>query len=60
MEYVDGVNLQAAVSRHGAFTSAETATVGVEVARGLAAAAARDSSIATSSRPTSSSIAMDG
>ncbi len=40
MEYVDGVNLQAAVSRHGAFTSAETATVGVEVARGLAAAAA--------------------
>ena len=40
MEYVDGVNLQAAVSRHGAFAAAETATVGVEVARGLAAAAA--------------------
>jgi serine/threonine-protein kinase len=40
MEYVDGVNLQAAVARHGAFTAAETATVGVEVARGLAAAAA--------------------
>ena len=40
MEYVDGVNLQAAVARHGAFTTAETATVGVEVARGLAAAAA--------------------
>jgi serine/threonine-protein kinase len=40
MEYVDGVNLQAAVAAHGAFTTAETATVGVEVARGLAAAAA--------------------
>jgi eukaryotic-like serine/threonine-protein kinase len=40
MEYVDGVNLQAAVARHGALTAAETATVGVEVARGLAAAAA--------------------
>ena len=40
MEYVDGVNLQAAVARHGAFTAAEAATVGVEVARGLAAAAA--------------------
>jgi serine/threonine protein kinase len=40
MEYVDGVSLQAAVARHGAFSSAETALVGVEVARGLAAAAA--------------------
>jgi serine/threonine-protein kinase len=40
MEYVDGVNLQAAVARSGAFTGAETATVGVDVARGLAAAAA--------------------
>lgn len=40
MEYVDGVNLQAAVARHGAFSAVETAIVGVEVARGLAAAAA--------------------
>jgi serine/threonine-protein kinase len=40
MEYVDGVSLQAAVARHGALTAAETATVGVEVALGLAAAAA--------------------
>lgn len=40
MEYVDGVNLQAAVARHGAFTGTETASVGVEVAHGLAAAAA--------------------
>jgi len=40
MEYVDGVSLQAAVARHGAFAAAETAAVGVEVAQGLAAAAA--------------------
>lgn len=40
MEYVDGVNLQAAVARHGTFSSGEAAAVGVEVARGLAAAAA--------------------
>lgn len=40
MEYVDGVNLQAAVARHGAFTGPETAGVGCEVALGLAAAAA--------------------
>ena len=40
MEYVDGVNLQAAVARRGPFTAAEAATVGAEVARGLAAAAA--------------------
>jgi serine/threonine-protein kinase len=39
MEYVDGISLQAAVARHGALTAAETATVGGEVALGLAAAA---------------------
>jgi serine/threonine protein kinase len=40
MEYVDGVNLQAAVARQGTFSAGEAAAVGVEVARGLAAAAA--------------------
>jgi eukaryotic-like serine/threonine-protein kinase len=39
MEYVDGVNLQAAVSRQGTFSAGEAAAVGAEVARGLAAAA---------------------
>jgi serine/threonine protein kinase len=39
MEYVDGVSLQAAVARHGVFTPAETAAVGVQVANGLQAAA---------------------
>jgi serine/threonine protein kinase len=38
MEYVDGVSLQAAVARHGAFEPAEAAAVGVQVARGLGAA----------------------
>ncbi|MBY0513279.1 MAG: protein kinase, partial [Gemmataceae bacterium] len=40
MEYVDGISLQAAVARHGPFAPGEAAAVGVEVARGLAAAAA--------------------
>jgi serine/threonine protein kinase len=40
MEYVDGVSLQAAVSRGGAFAPGEVAAVGVEVARGLEKAAA--------------------
>lgn len=40
MEYVDGVSVQAAVARHGAFAPGEAAAVGTEVARGLAAAAA--------------------
>ncbi len=40
MEYVDGLSLQAAVARHGAFTAAEAAMIGIEVALGLAAAAA--------------------
>lgn len=40
MEYVDGVNLQTAVARQGTFSAGETAAVGAEVARGLAAAAA--------------------
>lgn len=40
MEYVDGVNLQTAVARQGTFSAGEAAAVGVEVARGLAAAAA--------------------
>jgi serine/threonine protein kinase len=38
MEYVDGVSLQAAVARHGAFAPAEADAVGVQVARGLGAA----------------------
>ena len=40
MEFVDGISLQAAVARHGAFISSETASVGIEVALGLAAAGA--------------------
>lgn len=40
MEYVDGVSLQAAVARHGAFSAGEAAAVGAQVAAGLAAAAA--------------------
>jgi serine/threonine protein kinase len=40
MEYVEGISLQAAVAKHGAFSPCEAAVVGVEVARGLQAAAA--------------------
>ena len=40
MEFVEGVNLQVAVARRGTFTGGETAAVGVELARGLQAAAA--------------------
>jgi serine/threonine protein kinase len=40
MEFVDGLSLQAAVSRTGTFAAGEAAAVGVEVARGLVAAAA--------------------
>jgi eukaryotic-like serine/threonine-protein kinase len=39
MEYVDGISLQAAVARHGTFTSGEAAAVGVQVAMGLQKAA---------------------
>lgn len=39
MEYVDGVNLQAAVAQHGTFATEEAAAIGIEVALGLAAAA---------------------
>ncbi len=40
MEFVDGVSLQAAVARTGTFSAAEAASVGVQVADGLAQAAA--------------------
>src|SRR5262245_7561049 len=40
MEFVDGISLQAAVSRGGMFSAGETATVGMQVADGLAQAAA--------------------
>jgi serine/threonine-protein kinase len=40
MEYAEGISLQAAVARHNAFSACEAAVVGVEVARGLQAAAA--------------------
>ncbi len=41
MEFVEGVSLQAAVAGHGTLSGGEAARVGAEVARGLAAAAAR-------------------
>ncbi|MBN9122468.1 MAG: protein kinase [Planctomycetes bacterium] len=40
MEYVDGLSLQAAVARAGTFSAGEAAAVGVQVADGLARAAA--------------------
>ena len=40
MEYVDGLSLQAAVSRAGTFAAGEAAAVGVQVADGLAQSAA--------------------
>ncbi len=40
MEYVDGISLQAAVARTGTFSAGEAAAVGVQVADGLAQAAA--------------------
>ena len=40
MEYVDGLSLQAAVARAGSFSAGEAAAVGVQVADGLAQAAA--------------------
>ena len=40
MEFVDGVSLQAAVARSGTFSAGEAAAVGVQVADGLAQAAA--------------------
>ncbi|QDU19266.1 serine/threonine-protein kinase [Urbifossiella limnaea] len=40
MEFVDGVSLQAAVSRHGTFAAPEAAAVGVAVAAALTPAAA--------------------
>ena len=40
MEYIDGVSLQAAVSAGGSFSAGEAASVGVEIAHGLHAAAA--------------------
>ena len=40
MEYVDGISLQEAVARGGAFASGEAAAVAVQVAEGLARAAA--------------------
>lgn len=42
MEYVDGISLQAAVARHGAFSPGEAAAVGVGIAQGLVAAAAAE------------------
>ncbi len=40
MEFVDGISLQAAVSRGGMFSAGETATVGMQTADGLAQSAA--------------------
>jgi len=52
MEYVDGISLQAAVARTGTFSAGEAAAVGVQVADGLAQAAASGWFTATSSRRT--------